>query len=88
MNSIVQSVCVPRRRDYEGEYDQWMEVWPDLEIAVAFQTGGGPHECVCSNGHLYFWCRSILTHCARVRILCSLLPKWRTTPMGMAVLDS
>lgn len=49
---MVKSVHVPRRHDDGGKYDQWMEFWPDMEIAVGFQMGGGPHECVCATINL------------------------------------
>lgn len=49
---MVKSVQVPRRRDDGGKYDQWMELWPDMEIAIAFQMGGGPREWVRSTTNL------------------------------------
>ena len=55
LEDMIQSVYVPERRDgeeynYEREFkwEPWMDLWPDWEIAIAFQIGGGPHEWVCA----------------------------------------
>ncbi|PVH71780.1 hypothetical protein DL98DRAFT_660442 [Cadophora sp. DSE1049] len=53
LKDMIQSVHIPSRRDDEGENDPWMDLWPDWEISVAFQIGGGPHE----------WCGSYALYC-------------------------
>ncbi|KAH7409725.1 hypothetical protein BKA64DRAFT_665687 [Cadophora sp. MPI-SDFR-AT-0126] len=53
LEDMINSVHVPSRRDAGGEDDPWMELWPEWEIAVAFQIGGGPHE----------WCGSYALYC-------------------------
>ncbi|KAK0124753.1 hypothetical protein ONS96_008635 [Cadophora gregata f. sp. sojae] len=53
LDDMIKSVHVPSRGDDGGEPDPWTELWPEWEITVAFQVGGGPHE----------WCGSYALYC-------------------------
>ncbi|KAL2068363.1 hypothetical protein VTL71DRAFT_16461 [Oculimacula yallundae] len=65
LEDMIQAVYVPGRHfgeeddddDDDGgeDFDPWMDLWPNWEIAVAFKIGGGPHEW-CGSNALY--CRN------------------------------